>query len=107
MISAIIVLNIDPCRVAVAGDVAPNLPPFITGLCSRCEHAPDLGPGCELVWGEATEARVRSAAVVIDPPFFDQPASRRNLAQEQRRTRYLGNAILRGLARRCLTARWK
>ena len=32
------------------------------------------GAGCELHWGEPVEARVRAVGVVVDPPFFDDPA---------------------------------
>ena len=35
---------------------------------------PLIGACCELSWCEPVEARVRSVGVVVDPPFFDDPA---------------------------------
>ena len=40
------------------------------------------GPGCELVWGEAAEARMRPPGIVVDPPFLDDPAGCRQAAEQ-------------------------
>jgi hypothetical protein len=47
------------------------MPSFIRRVCSG--YAPGWG-GLKLGWGEPVEARVRSVGVVVDPPFFDDPA---------------------------------
>ena len=39
------------------------------------------GPGCKLVGGKAAKARVRPVGIVVHPPFFDQPASGRQVAE--------------------------
>ena len=35
---------------------------------------PLIGACCEHSWCKPVEARVRSVGVVVDPPFFDDPA---------------------------------
>ena len=40
------------------------------------------GPGCELVRGEAAQARVRPVKVVVDPPSLDDPADRWQASEE-------------------------
>jgi hypothetical protein len=40
------------------------------------------GAGCKLRWREPFEARVRSVGVVVDPPFFDEPAGLRQVCEQ-------------------------
>lgn len=69
---------------------------------------PLCGAGCELDWREASEARVRSVGVVVNPPVFDQPAGLRQAGEQvlvealipEPTVERLNEAILHRLVRR-------